>query len=61
VLKEFQLESDKGAFISEVWQDTPASRGEILPGDVIIEFGDHEIINIDDLQKAIRSRLLTAK
>ncbi len=54
VLKEFQLESDKGAFISEVWQDTPASRGEILPGDVIIEFGGHEIINIDDLQKAIR-------
>ena len=54
VLKELQLESDKGAFISEVWQDTPASRGEILPGDVIIEFGGHEIINIDDLQKAIR-------
>ena len=54
VLKEFQLESDKGAFISEVWQDTPASRGEVLPGDVIIEFGGHEIINIDDLQKAIR-------
>ena len=54
VLKGFQLESDKGAFISEVWQDTPASRGEILPGDVIIEFGGHEIINIDDLQKAIR-------
>lgn len=54
VLKEFQLESDKGAFISEVWQDTPASKGEILPGDVIIGFGDHEILNIDDLQKAIR-------
>ena len=54
VLKEFQLESDKGAFISEVWQDTPASRGEILPGDVIIEFGGHEVLNIDDLQKAIR-------
>jgi serine protease Do len=54
VLREFQLESDKGAFISEVWQDTPASRGEILPGDVIIKFGDHEILNVDDLQKAIR-------
>ncbi len=54
VLREFQLESDKGAFISEVWQDTPASRGKILPGDVIIEFGGREILNIDDLQKAIR-------
>ncbi|NOR64540.1 MAG: PDZ domain-containing protein [Candidatus Scalindua sp.] len=54
VLKEFHIESDKGAFISEVWQDTPASKGNIFPGDVIVEFGGHEIMNIDDLQKAIR-------
>jgi len=54
VLREFQLESDKGAFISEVWQDTPASRGDILPGDVIIEFGGRDVLNVDDLQKAIR-------
>ncbi len=54
ILKEFQLDSDKGAFISEVWQDTPASNGEILPGDVIIEFGGRNILNVDDLQKAIR-------
>jgi serine protease Do len=54
VLREFQIDSDKGAFISEVWQDTPASKGNILPGDVIIEFGGRKIMNIDDLQKAIR-------
>ena len=54
VLREFQLDSDKGAFISEVWQDTPASKGNILPGDVIIGFGGRKIMNIDDLQKAIR-------
>ncbi len=54
VLKEFRLDSDKGAFISEVWQDTPASKGNIFPGDVIIEFGGRKIMNIDDLQKAIR-------
>ena len=54
VLREFQLDSDKGAFISEVWQDTPASKGNIFPGDVIIEFGGRKIMNIDDLQKAIR-------
>jgi serine protease Do len=54
VLREFRLDSDKGAFISEVWQDTPASKGHILPGDVIIEFGGRKIMNIDDLQKAIR-------
>ncbi len=54
VLQEFQLDSDKGAFISEVWQDTPASKGNILPGDVITEFDGQKILNIDDLQKAIR-------
>jgi serine protease Do len=54
VLREFWLDSDKGAFISEVWQDTPASKGHIFPGDVIIEFGGRKIMNIDDLQKAIR-------
>ena len=54
VLRKFQIDSDKGAFISEVWQDTPASKGNILPGDVIIEFGGRKIMNIDDLQKAIR-------
>ena len=54
VLREFHIESDKGAFISEVWQDTPASKGNIFPGDVIVEFGGREIMNIDDLQKAIR-------
>ncbi len=61
VLMEFQLESDKGAFISEVWQDTPASKGEILPGDVIIEFGDHEILSVDDLQKAIRVSMVDSE
>ena len=54
VLREFHLDTDKGAFISEVWQDTPASKGNIFPGDVIIEFGGRKIMNIDDLQKAIR-------
>jgi serine protease Do len=55
VLREFRIESDKGAFISEVWQDTPASKGNILPGDVIVEFDGRKIMNIDDLQKAIRA------
>ncbi|WP_162532336.1 trypsin-like peptidase domain-containing protein [Candidatus Scalindua japonica] len=54
VMREFRLDSDKGAFISEVWQGTPASKGKILPGDVIIAFGGRKILNIDDLQKAIR-------
>ena len=55
ILKSFKLDSDTGAFISEVWKDTPASRGGVLPGDVIISFGGKEVSNIDDLKKAIRA------
>ncbi len=61
ILREFQLDSDKGAFISEVWQDTPASKGDILPGDVIVEFGGREISNVDDLQKAIRVSIVDSE
>jgi serine protease Do len=49
------LDSDKGAFISEVWDDTPASRGGICPGDVIIEFNGQKVSNANDLQNAIRA------
>lgn len=55
VLRKFGLDSDKGAFISEVWNDTPASRGGIHPGDVIIEFNGKEISDANDLQNAIRT------
>ena len=55
ILKKFGLDSDKGAFISEVWDDTPASRGGIYPGDVIIEFNGQKVSNANDLQNAIRT------
>ncbi|MFQ5962842.1 MAG: trypsin-like peptidase domain-containing protein [Candidatus Scalinduaceae bacterium] len=61
VLRQFRLDSDKGAFISEVWQNTPASRGGIHPGDVIIEFDGKKILNADDLQKAIRNSAVYSK
>ncbi len=55
ILKKFGLDSYKGAFISEVWGDTPASRGGIHPGDVIIEFNGQKISDANDLQSAIRA------
>ncbi|ODS34833.1 MAG: protease [Candidatus Scalindua rubra] len=61
VMRKFRLDSDKGAFISEVWQDTPASKGGINPGDVIIEFGDQRVLNVDDLQRAIRVSVVDSK
>ena len=58
VLRKFNLDSVKGAFISEVWDNTPASRGGFFPGDVIVEFDSNVISNADDLQKAIRSSIV---
>ena len=55
ILRKFGLDSDKGAFISEVWGDTPASRGGIQPGDIIIEFNGQNISDANDLQSAIRA------
>ncbi len=55
ILRKFGLDSDKGAFISEVWGNTPASRGGIQPGDIIIEFNGQNISDANDLQSAIRA------
>ena len=61
VLIQFRLDSDKGAFISEVWHNTPASRGGVLPGDVIVEFNGKKISGADDLQGAIRVSMVDSK
>lgn len=61
VLKQFMLGPNKGAFISEVWYETPASRGGVHPGDVIIEFNGKEVSNANDLHRAIRSSKVHSK
>ena len=38
-----------------MWGNTPASRGGIQPGDIIIEFNGQNISDANDLQSAIRS------
>lgn len=50
----FGLPSEKGAFVLEVWSDTPASKAGISPGDIIFEIGGKKIENTIDLQHAIR-------
>ncbi len=54
IIHYFSLPTEKGAFVLEVWSDTPASKAGILPGDVITEIGGKEIRNTTDLQHAIR-------
>ncbi len=54
IASRFGLPSEKGAFVLEVWSDTPASKAGISPGDVIFEIGGRKIENTIDLQHAIR-------
>ncbi len=57
----FSLPTEKGAFVLEVWSDTPASKAGIVPGDVISEIGGKKIRNTTDLQHAIRRAVVNEK
>src|SRR3990170_6727230 len=54
IISRFGLYEEMGAFVLEVWSDTPASKSGIRPGDVISEIGGKRIENTTDLQHAIR-------
>lgn len=54
IIRRFGLSSEKGAFVLEVWSDTPASKAGISPGDIISEIGGKKIGGTTDLQQAIR-------
>ncbi|MBI2559958.1 MAG: trypsin-like peptidase domain-containing protein [Planctomycetes bacterium] len=54
LMAEFGLSSSEGAFVTEVWQDTPAWKAGILPGDVVIEIDSQKVLNAFKLQYIIR-------
>ena len=49
IAEQFDLESAKGALVSQVLPDTPAAEGGIERGDVIVEFDGEEIDDWRDL------------
>lgn len=48
------LTVDKGAYIDEVVDDSPAEKAGLKEGDVIVKFNGKEIEDSDDLMKAVR-------
>lgn len=54
MLIEYGLPSCEGAFVSEVWDNTPASKGGIKPGDVVVAIESQKITSADGLQRHIR-------
>ncbi|MBM2834826.1 MAG: hypothetical protein HW406_1987 [Candidatus Brocadiaceae bacterium] len=61
VISRFGLYAEMGAFVLEVWSDTPASKAGIRPGDVISEIGGKRVENTTDLQHAIRHAKVDTK
>jgi serine protease Do len=51
--KQFGVESQKGAVVSEIQPNTPASEAGIKAGDVIVEFGGKPVGNPQELQQAV--------
>ena len=53
-MTKYGLTSTEGAFVSEVWDDTPAAKGEIKPGDVITMIDSEKVYDADTVQRYIR-------
>ncbi|MCE2390590.1 MAG: DegQ family serine endoprotease [Proteobacteria bacterium] len=51
--ENFGLEEPRGALVSEVHENSPAERAELETGDVILEFGNQKIQDVDDLPRIV--------
>ena len=51
--ESLELDKPQGALINSVEPDSPADRGGIEPGDVIISLNDQSIIDADDLPHVV--------
>ena len=52
---QYSLAVDSGVVITEVVADSPAHKGGLQPGDVIVEFGGIQVATAQDLAQAIMS------
>ena len=59
--ERFELDDAKGALVSQVLRDTPAAKGGIERGDVIIEFNGEEISEWRDLPIVVANALVDTK
>ncbi len=53
IARKEKLDSEEGAYIKDVVEDSPADSAGIRESDVIIEFNGKKIFDSDDLVKAV--------
>jgi serine protease Do len=51
--KSFGIKESEGALVSDVMEDSPASRSDIRRGDVIVSFDGHKIKEMDQLPRMV--------
>ncbi|MFQ5700134.1 MAG: Do family serine endopeptidase, partial [Myxococcota bacterium] len=51
--QSFHLDQARGALVAQVFDESPAQRAGIEPGDVIVEFGGHPIASYHDLPRRV--------
>ncbi len=51
--KGFNVAEDKGALVADVMDDSPAAKGGLKRGDVVIEFNGQEIKEVTDLTRGV--------
>jgi len=55
IAKSFKLKDAKGALVAEVMEDTPAQRGGMERGDIIVSFDGKEVDAPNELQRIVAS------
>jgi Do/DeqQ family serine protease len=60
-LRSIGVDGKKGTFIEQVFQDSPADKAGILPGDFIISIDGKEITNSTDLTRRVGDTIAGAK
>jgi membrane-associated protease RseP (regulator of RpoE activity) len=61
IVRKVKLDSEEGAYVKEVLEDSPADSAGIQESDVIIEFNGKKLFDSDDLVKAVRRTLPNTK
>jgi serine protease Do len=61
IARKVKLDSEEGAYVNEVLEDSPADSAGIQECDVIIEFNGKKLFDSDDLAKTVRRTLPETK
>jgi S1-C subfamily serine protease len=56
IRKFHQIPNRKGIFITHISPDSPASRSQLMEGDIVIAFNNKPVANANELFKALTSR-----